>query len=262
MMDKVLQAGLAAGMSATDGIHKADPKPVDPSFDGLKSLLPKDFLPDKNTRVTLRGAKGDIQAPLMNIGAWSWVDKTTWHWSDDQLPAVVEAWSVLRKNGITWIDTAQTYGSGESKRICGQLFKDLPREDFIIQTKWYVVPNMTNLLSPSHAPAKMLNGSLERLGLDYIDVYLVHGPIHLSSFSQTAKGLAECVEEGMTRTVGCANYNEEDMIKLSDELAKFNIPLATNQCEFSILRRWPETHGLVKACRGCGIIFQSYSSLA
>lgn len=262
MMEKVLQTGLAVGMSATDGIHKAEPIPVDPSFDGLKSLLPQSLIPDKDTRITLRGAKCDLQAPIMNIGAWSWGDKATFHYSPEQLPAIEQTWNILRKNGITWIDTAQAYGSGESERICGQLFKGLPRDDFIIQTKWYVVPNITNLLSPSHAPAKMLKGSLERFGLDYVDVYLVHGPIHPSSFSQVATGLAECVDQGLTKTVGCANYSTEDMIKLADELAKHNIPLATNQCEFSVLRRYPETHGLLKACKERGIVFQSYSSLA
>jgi aryl-alcohol dehydrogenase-like predicted oxidoreductase len=67
---------------------------------------------------------------------------------------------------------------------------------------------------------------------------------------------------GLTKVVSCANYSEDDIVKLSDELAKFNIPLAANQCEFNILRRDPETHGLIKACRDCGIVFQSYSSLA
>jgi hypothetical protein len=91
MMDKVLQAGLAAGMSATDGIHIAEPRPVDPSFDGLKSLLPMSFVSNKSMQITLHGAKGDIQVPVMNIGAWSWGDKPTWHWSPDQLPGVVDA---------------------------------------------------------------------------------------------------------------------------------------------------------------------------
>ena len=74
--------------------------------------------------------------------------------------------------------------------------------------------------------------------------------------------LAECVEEGMTRAVGVAKYDEGDMIKMADELAKYDISLATNQCEYSVLKRHPETHGLLKACRDRCIVFQSYSSLA
>jgi diketogulonate reductase-like aldo/keto reductase len=65
----------------------------------------------------------------------------------------------------------------------------------------------------------------------------------------------------MAKVIGVANYDTEDMIKLADELTKYDIPLATNQCEFSVLRRYPETHGLIKACRDRRIVFQSYSSL-
>lgn len=98
--------------------------------------------------------------------------------------------------------------------------------------------------------------------LSYLDVYMFHGHIYASSIAQVAKGLAECVNSGMKKTVGVANYSPEDIIQMADELAKYDIPLATNQCEFSILRRYPETHGLIKACRDRGVVFQSYSSLA
>ncbi|KAL1964592.1 hypothetical protein VTN77DRAFT_6766 [Rasamsonia byssochlamydoides] len=52
------------------------------------------------------------------------------------------------------------------------------------------------------------------------------------------------------------------MLKMADALARHHIPLAMNQCEYSVLRRHPETHGLIRACRDRGITFQSYASLA
>ncbi|KAI9744511.1 MAG: hypothetical protein M1818_002040 [Claussenomyces sp. TS43310] len=262
-MQTTLQSGLAAGMSATEGYHADAPTPVDPSFDGTKALLPPSYVPSKKTRVTLRGKNGDIEAPCINIGAWSWGDKASWQWSEDQMPGLIEAWKILSGHGLTWIDTAQAYGSGESERITGELIRSLPRDEVIIQTKWYVVPlTAKNLLSPTHAPTKYLKESLERLGLDYVDSYLVHGHIHASTLTQVAKGLAECVELGLTKTVGVANYSAKDMLELAEELAKYGIPLATNQCEYSVLRRYPETHGLLQACKDNNIVFQSYSSLA
>lgn len=260
----VLQAGLASGMSAVSGIHSSKPTKPPSDFDGLAHLLPQSFVPTAESKVTLKGAKGDdVKVPYMAIGAWPWGDTATFHWDPKERPAVTEAWKALLAAGLNWIDTAQGYGTdGESERICGELFEGMRREDFVIQTKWFPVPNLTNVLSPTHAPAKMLRASLERMRLDFVDVYLVHGHIHASSIAQVAKGLAECVEEGMARAVGVANYDEGDMIKMADELAKYDIPLATNQCEYSVLRRHPETHGLLKACRDRGIVFQSYSSLA
>ncbi len=156
-MQKILQAGLTAGMSTTEGIHSSNPTRVDPAFDGTKTPHPEDFIPTAETKVNLRGAKGDIHVPRINIGAWSWGDTATWHWSPEELTQVKEAWKLLLENGINWIDTAQAYGSGESERICGELFKGFNRQDYIIQTKWYVVPdNLKNVLSPSHAPTKFL----------------------------------------------------------------------------------------------------------
>jgi aryl-alcohol dehydrogenase-like predicted oxidoreductase len=263
-MQHILQAGLSSGMSATEGIHSKKPHKVDPGFDGFKYVLPQSFVPDLQSRqVTFRGANGDVKAPYMIWGAWAWGDTATWHWKPGELSALKEAWQLAVKAGATFIDTAQAYGSGESERICGGLFKGLPRDQFIIQTKWYVVPdNATNIFSPVKAPEKQLKQSLDRMALDYVDVYIVHGHIHASSIAQVAKGLSECVKSGMTRTVGVANYSVDDMIKMADELAKYDIPLATNQCEYHILRRLPETEGMLQACRDRGIVFQSYSSLA
>jgi diketogulonate reductase-like aldo/keto reductase len=84
----------------------------------------------------------------------------------------------------------------------------------------YVVPSPKNITLPTHGPAKNLKESLERLRLDYVDVYLVHGPIHPQSIGKAAKGLAECVDQGLAKTVGVANYSKEDMIRMADELAK------------------------------------------
>ena len=110
----------------------------------------------------------------------------------------------------------------------------------------------------------MLKETLERSKLDYVDCYLVHGHIHASSIKQVAEGLAECVNSGMTKTVGVANCSAQDMIAMADALAEYDIPLATNQCEYSVLRRLPETgeQDPLSVCKERGIVVQSYSSLA
>lgn len=91
---------------------------------------------------------------------------------------------------------------------------------------------------------------------------MVHGHIHPQPISTVAKSCADCVNQGLAKCIAVANYNKEDMLQFRDELAKYDVPLAANQCEFSISRREPELSGLLEACKENGIVFQSYSSLA
>ncbi|KAJ5579815.1 uncharacterized protein N7459_005800 [Penicillium hispanicum] len=260
----VMQAGLASGMSATEGVHSPHPKPVDQSLSDPAYVLPADVMPDSQSRIAIhtRGGK-DVLIPYMSIGAWSWGDKATFGYdATADLPRIHAAWAKLKAVGLTFVDTAQSYGDGESERICGTLFKGMPRESFVVQTKWLSTPDLTNALMQSSGPKFRLKESLARLGLDYVDIYLVHGPIHPTMITTVAKGLAECVELGLTRTVGVANYDTQEMIKMADELGKNGVPLSVSQCEYSVIRRLPEVSGMIRECRKRGICFQGFASLA
>ncbi|KAJ5280838.1 hypothetical protein N7478_006210 [Penicillium angulare] len=238
----MMQSGLAAGMSATEGHRSLQPKPVDPNLTDPPYVLEPDFTPDSQSRIVLRTRSGKgVSIPYMSIGAWSWGDKATFGYNATKnLPRIHAAWEKLKAVGLTFVDTAQAYGDGESERICGTLFQGMPRDSFIVQTKWQSLPDMTN----------------------YVDIYLVHGPVHPSSFSSVAKGLAECVEEGLTRAVGMANYDTKEMIKMADELERYGVPLSVSQCEYSVIRRVPEISGMIRECRKRNICFQGFSSLA
>jgi glucose-6-phosphate 1-epimerase len=260
----MMQAGLASGMSATEGVKSPHPKPVDSTFSDPEYVLPEDITPNSQSRIALRARGGkDVLIPYMSIGTWAWGDKATFGYDPTtDLPKIHQAWNKLKEVGLTFVDTAQAYGDGESERICGTLFQGMPRNSFVVQTKWHSVGDMTNLLLQSHGPKSKLNGSLKRLGLDYVDIYLVAGPIHASLISSVAKGLAECVESGMTRAVGVANYDTREMVEMADELAKNGIPLSVSQCEYSVIRRLPEVSGMIRECRNRGICFQGFASLA
>ncbi|KAJ6104574.1 hypothetical protein N7523_010894 [Penicillium sp. IBT 18751x] len=259
----MMQVGLASGMSATEGIHSPHPKPVDVESSDPAHVLPGDIIPDSQSRLALHGHGGkDVLIPYMSIGTWAWGDKATFGYDPTiDLPKIHKAWGKLKEVGLTFVDTAQSYGDGESERICGTLFQGMPRNSFIVQTKWHSTGNLSSLLLQSRGPKSKLNGSLKRLGLDYVDIYLVNGPIQAGLISSVAEGLAECVESGMARAVGVANYDTREMIQMADELAKSGIPLAVSQCEYSVIRRLPETSGMIRECRHRGICFQGFASL-
>ncbi|KGO60938.1 Aldo/keto reductase [Penicillium expansum] len=210
-------------------------------------MLPSDLTPDSKSRIALRGVGGtDVLVPYLSIGAWSWGDKATFNYNPTRdLPHIHAAWAKLKSVGLTFMDTAQSYGDGESERICGTLFRDMPRDSFVVQTKWLPTPD-----------------SLLPLNLEYVDIYLVHGPIHPSTISTVAKGMADCVESGMARAVGVANFDTKEMIKMADELAKHDVPLSVCQCEYSIVRRLSEVSGMIRECKKRSICFQGFTSLA
>lgn len=258
----MMQAGLASGMSATEGIYPAHPKSVDPNLSDPAHMLPENVVPNSRSRIAVRGYGGkDVMIPYISIGTWAWGDKATFNYDPTvDLPKIHAAWEKLKSVGLTFVDTAQSFGNGESERICGTLFKGMPRDAFVVQTKWFS-GGLSNTLMQSRGPKARLKESLKRLGLDYVDIYLVHGPIHGSSIATVAEGLAECVEEGMTRAVGVANYSTQEMIKMADELAKSNVPLSVSQCEYSVIRRVPEVTGMIRECRKRDICFQGFASL-
>ena len=259
-----LQVGLASGMSATEGIHSPHPKPVDPSRSEPAYVLPADIVPNSQSRIALPTRSGrDVLIPYISIGTWAWGDNASFGYNATyDLPRIHAAWERLKAVGLTFVDTAQSYGDGESERICGTLFKGMPRDSFVVQTKWLSTPDLSNMLMQSAGPKARLKESLRRLELDYVDIYLVHGPIHPTMISTVAKGLAECVELGLTRAVGVANYSTQEMMKMADELGEHSVPLAVSQCEYSVIRRIPEVTGMIRECRKRSICFQGFASLA
>jgi Predicted oxidoreductases (related to aryl-alcohol dehydrogenases) len=121
-------------MSGTQGVHSPHSKPVDPHLSDPVNVLPPDLTPDSKSRIALRGVGSkDVLIPYLSTGAWSWADKATFNYNPTRdLPRIHAAWAKLKSVGLTFVDTAQSYGDGESERICGTLFRDMPRDSFVV----------------------------------------------------------------------------------------------------------------------------------
>ncbi|KAM0701377.1 hypothetical protein Q7P35_011738 [Cladosporium inversicolor] len=241
----ILQTGLSSGLAATSGFLKSTPPPMPQDYNHKSNLTPTSFVPFAQEKITYRGKHTNVTG------------------SHAELPNVREAWKVLLGNEINHIDTAQVYGSGESERISGELVRGMDRNSFVMQTKFWVLPDDPKVVKDwKNSPLTTLKSSLERCGLDFMNVYMVHGHIHPQSIATIAKSLAGCVDQGLAKTVAVANYSKDNMLAMQSELAKYAVPLAANQCEYQAMRREPEVSGLLKACKDNDIVFQSYSSLA
>jgi 2,5-diketo-D-gluconate reductase A len=120
--------------------------------------------------------------------------------------------------GYRHIDTAQLYGNEES---VGRAVRDsgVPREELFITTKF----------APSRRdPAAEAEGSLRRLGLDYVDLYLVHWP--QGGATRAWPGMEKARQLGYTRSIGVSNYGVGEM---NEVMRSAEVPPVVNQVQFS-----------------------------
>jgi len=204
------------------------------------------------------GPNGPTVKPLC-IGTWQWGDKLFWnygnHYGPEQVHAAFKACVAL---GLTFFDTAEVYGTGDSETLLGQFKKEVT-VPVQIATKYGPAPWRFTAQSVADA----LSGSLKRLQLDHIPLYQVHWPFSFFMSQETLlKALADEVKRGRVGAVGVSNYSAEQMIKAHKFLAGQGVPLATNQVRYSLLTRQIEPQGILDAARQLGVKILAYSSLA
>jgi len=203
--------------------------------------------------------------PVMGLGTWAWGDRSTWG-MDGYDPSygfdtIRGAYARAIAAGVTLLDTAEMYGNGESERIIGRLLREdtANRDRVVVATKFMPFPWRVPL---ARALMKSLRASLERLGLPFVHLYQIHGPISFRPARAVAAALAAPYRAGLVKAVGVSNYSEGEMRAIHGALAAEGIPLATNQVEYSLLRTMPETSGLLRACRDLDVTLLAYSPLA
>lgn len=211
---------------------------------------------------TLAGT--NVQIPELGVGTWAWGDKSTWGMGtyDDALTeqTIRDAWDACIEQGVTLFDTAEVYGGGESERIIGRLLKaDAGRRDkIVIATKFMPLPYKLNVTSALVDAAKK---SIERMGIDKIDLYQLHGPISLRGHGALAEAMATAKQQGLIDGIGVSNYSAKETLSISRELEKRGLKLASNQFEFSLLRTAPVDNGLVATCAEIDCTVLAYSPI-
>jgi aryl-alcohol dehydrogenase-like predicted oxidoreductase len=213
-------------------------------------------------RIRLQGS--DISIPALGVGTWAWGDKGTWgmggYDSSYSEATIREAWAAAIEAGVVLFDTAEIYGSGESERIIGRLLAAEPsvRDKVVIASKFMPSPHKLAVRSALVGAAR---ASLERLGIEAIDLYQIHGPISLRSHSALADALAAAHGEGLIKAVGVSNYSPKETRAMATALQKRGLQLASNQIEYSLLRTMPEKVGLLECCRELGVVPLAYSPI-
>ncbi len=198
-----------------------------------------------------------LHAVEMGLGAWQWGDKLFWQYgqthTDEDCRA---AFMASIDAGVRFVDTAEAYGGGQSERLLGQFLRET-EQPILIATKFLPFPWRLSKKSLLRA----LQQSLSRLGVEAVDLYQMHQSFPPVSIETWMDAMADAVKQGLVRTVGVSNYNQNQMLRAYSALAQHNIPLAANQMTYSLLDRRIEKEGLLTRCLELGIRLIAYSPL-
>jgi diketogulonate reductase-like aldo/keto reductase len=182
---------------------------------------------------TTRQLADGNRIPLLGLGVWQIPDG----------PECVNAVRWALELGYRHLDTAQAYGNeqsvGEGLRESG-----IPRDEVFITTKF---------LPRQKDPAAEAERSLERLGVDHVDLYIVHWPQGGPTWAWP--GMERARELGHARSIGVSNFNADELGQLLNEATD---PPVVNQVQFS---PYAYRRGLLDACERAGVVLEAYSPL-
>ena len=203
------------------------------------------------------GNEGPQVTPL-GVGTWSWGDRLFWDYGKDYDQTQVQAaFQASVEAGITFFDTAEVYGIGESERLLGK-FAQASDHPIAIATKYFPLPWRIFPQSVREATSK----SRERLQLESIPLYQVHSPFSFFMSQETLmKALAEEVKQGHIQAVGVSNYSAAQMREAQEQLQRYGVPLVSNQVPYSLLNRKIESNGTLQTAQALGVKLIAYSPL-
>jgi diketogulonate reductase-like aldo/keto reductase len=173
------------------------------------------------------------EIPLLGLGVWQVPEGRV---CEDAVRWALEA-------GYRHVDTAQAYGNersvGRALRAAG-----VPREEVFITTKF----------NPARRdPEAEVQGSLERLGVDYVDLYIIHWPQGGPTWAWD--GMQRSHERGYARSIGVSNYS---VAEIDEVLAIADVPPVVDQVQFS---PFESRRRLLEACEERSVVLEAYSPL-
>lgn len=200
-----------------------------------------------------------VEVSAIGLGAWSWGDRSKYWGPEINQAENLTAYQAMLDAGIDFLDTAEVYGFGKSEEFVN---------DFMRQTGSR--PTLCTKFAPlpwRQTPGSLVGAckkSLGRLGVPKVGLYIQHWPgFFLNAFANDAylEGLAQCYEQGLCDAVGSSNFNADRVRKAAAFFKARGTCLSSNQVQYSLLYRAPESNGVLEACRESGTTLVAYSPL-
>lgn len=201
----------------------------------------------------------DIQVSKLCVGCMSFGKAGTMHdWTLDEEKSAEVIHHALDQ-GINFFDTANGYSAGTSEEYLGKALKGyIPRDQVVIASKVYFNPGRLS----KKAIHREIDGTLKRLGTDYLDLYIIHRFDYETPMEETMEALNDLVKAGKVRAIGASamygyQFYNMQLIARDHGWARFE----TMENHYNLLYREDERE-LIPICRQMGVSLMPYSPLA
>jgi aryl-alcohol dehydrogenase-like predicted oxidoreductase len=210
----------------------------------------------QTTLKTTQLGQTDLEITRVGFGAWA-LGGGDWErgWGPQDDDESIAAIHHALEQGINWIDTAAGYGFGHSEQIVGRALQGFRERPYVF-TKCSLLEGPDRRVLHSLTRDSILReagNSLQRLGVEAIDLYQIHWPIPAADIEEGWAALAELKEQGVVRHIGVSNF-DVDQLREIQQIA----PVETLQPQYSLIERDVERELLPFAEReGIGVIAYS-----
>ncbi|MGB9155060.1 MAG: aldo/keto reductase [Chthoniobacterales bacterium] len=164
------------------------------------------------------------------------------------------------ESGVTFFDTADRYGKGQSEDFLGRALGKR-RDQIILATKFGMEMEKGQQGASPKYVLEAVDASLRRLRTDRIDLYQLHQPDPKTPITDTLGALDELVRAGKVREIGCSNFSVAQIREAADA-SQGRAQFVSVQNEFSLFHREPETNGVLPECERRRLAFLPYFPLA
>lgn len=189
--------------------------------------------------------------PVFGLGTWKMGGKRERDLSNDDA-ADIAAIQTAINSGVPHIDTAEKYAGGYCETLVGQAIKNYNRSNLFITSK----------VAPEHLLPddirRSCEGSLTRLGTDYLDLYLIHSCNHDIPIKDSVRALEKLKREGLIKNIGVSNFSKEHLAEAQQNSTE---QIVCNQVHYNLLTREVEATGLLKHCQENDVMLVAWQPL-
>jgi aryl-alcohol dehydrogenase-like predicted oxidoreductase len=207
--------------------------------------------------------RSGFKVPVLSFGTGTFGGKGDLFkaWGDTNVKEATRLVDICLDHGVTLFDTADIYSRGASEEVLGTAIKNR-RDQVLISTKStfrFSETDPNDVGSSRYHLIKACEGSLKRLGVDYIDLYQMHGFDALTPVEETLKALENLIQSGKIRYIGCSNFSGWHLMKSLSVSEKYGLErYVAYQGYYSLIGRDYETELMPLAIdQGIGMLVWS-----